>query len=327
MKDSTSPSQRMSAPRPLFEDFVEAEPPTLNGPGLGEAGLEPPGQWALIRYSGVPVGEVLLLGPEGLSLGRASENQVRLPEPEISRHHARLELVSQKGLAPMVLLSDLGSTNGTFVNGRVVLSRQGPAALRHGDVVRLGPHAFKLKHLDTLEKHYHEAVLAQATVDPLTCLHNRGAVLRFLDQHTDLARRYRRPLAIILCDLDHFKEINDHYGHAAGDLALRTFGAVVCGRLRASDLVGRIGGEEFLVVLPETGGGEAMTVAEGLRAALAAEPIPVQGGPDLRITCCFGVVEHSPVDPDGGAMLARADLALYRAKALGRNRVEFDGSR
>jgi diguanylate cyclase (GGDEF)-like protein len=316
----------MIVQRPLFEDFIESEPPTLNGPGLGEVGLDAPGQWALIRYVGNPVGEVLPLGPGGLSLGRASENAVRLAEPEISRHHARLELVAQDGSAPMVLLSDLGSTNGTFVNGRLVQARQGPVVLRHGDVVRLGTHAFKLKHLDALEKNYHEAVLAQATVDPLTRLSNRGSVLRFLDKHADLARRYRRPLSIILCDLDHFKEVNDQYGHPAGDLVLRSFGTVVCGRLRASDHVGRIGGEEFLVVLPETGGGEAMTVAEGLRAALAAEPMPIPAARDLRITCCFGVVEHSPADADGAAMLERADLALYRAKALGRNRVEFDGS-
>ena len=120
--------------------------------------------------------------------------------------------------------------------------------------------------------------------------------------------------------------MNDRHGHATGDRVLRNFGAFISGRLRASDAVGRIGGEEFLVVLPETGGLEAMSVAEGLRATLAAESIPMPGGGELFITCCFGVVEHTPGEVDGGSMLARADMALYRAKALGRNRVEFDGS-
>jgi len=310
---------------PLFDDFVESDPPTLNGLGLGEAAPANPGEWALIRYVGNPIGEVLPLGPAGLSMGRAPENQIRLPEPEVSRHHARLELVNQRGLAPIVLLSDLGSTNGTFVNGCQIHPRNGPVSLRQGDVIRLGTHAFKLKHMDELEKSYHQAVLAQATVDPLTQLSNRSAVLRFLEKHTDLARRYKRPLSVIMCDLDHFKEVNDRYGHATGDLVLRCFSTVVCGRLRGSDLVGRIGGEEFLVVLPETGGGEALTVAEGLRAALAAEPMPVPDGDDLRVTCCFGVVEYGSNDVDGGSLLARADMALYRAKASGRNRVEFDG--
>ena len=311
---------------PLFEDFVETDPPTINGLGLGEANPTQDGEWALIRYIGNPIGEVLPLSVAGLSLGRAPENQIRLPEPEVSRHHARLERVGREGLAPMVLLSDLGSTNGTFVNGCQIHPRNGPVSLRAGDVIRMGTHAFKLKHMDELEKNYHEAVLAQATVDPLTQMANRSSVLRYLEKHTDLARRYRRPLALIMCDLDHFKEVNDRFGHAAGDQVLRTFGAVVVGRLRASDLVGRIGGEEFLVVLPETIGAEALTVAEGLRTALAAEAMPTPAGEDLRVTCCFGVVEYGPGDMDGGSLLARADMALYRAKAAGRNRVEFDGS-
>jgi diguanylate cyclase (GGDEF)-like protein len=315
----------MQTQPPLFEDYVETDPPTLNGLGVDEGDLSKAGEWALIRYVGNPIGEVLPLGQVGLSLGRAPENQIRLQEPEVSRHHARLEIVPQKGLAAIVLLSDLGSTNGTYVNGCQIHPRNGPVSLRHGDVIRLGTHAFKLKHMDALEKNYHQAVLAQATVDPLTQLSNRASVLGFLEKHTDLARRYKRPLSVILCDLDHFKEVNDHYGHAAGDQVLRSFGAVVCRRLRASDQVGRIGGEEFLVVLPETGGAEALTVAESLRAGLAAEILLVPAGDGLRVTCCFGVVEYGNNDVDGGSMLARADAALYRAKALGRNRVEFDG--
>jgi diguanylate cyclase (GGDEF)-like protein len=313
--------------RPLpFEDPVESDPPTLTGAGCWEDGGDSPGQWALIRYMGNPIGELLTLGPSGLSLGRAPDNLVRLQEPEVSRYHARLELVSQKGVPGLVLLSDLGSTNGTFVNGYQILPGNGPASLRNGDVIRMGTHAFKLKHLDELEKNYHEAVLAQATVDPLTQLSNRASVLTFLEKHTGLSRRYRRPLAVILCDLDHFKEVNDRYGHAAGDQVLRHFGEITSRRLRASDLMGRIGGEEFLVVLPETSGREGLTVAEGLRAALASETIQLGDGEALQITCCFGVVEYSAVDLDGGSLLARADMALYRAKALGRNRVEFDGS-
>ena len=313
--------------RPLpFEEPVESDPPTLTGAGYGVGAGLTPGQWALIRYVGNPIGELLPLGPLGMTLGRAPDNQVRLPEPEVSRYHARLELVSLKGVPSLVLLSDLGSTNGTFVNGHQILPGNGPASLRNGDVLRLGTHAFKLKHLDELEKNYHEAVLAQVTVDPLTQLSNRAAVLTFLEKHTDLSRRYRRPLSLILCDLDHFKEVNDRFGHAAGDQVLRSFGAVTGRRLRASDQMGRIGGEEFRAVLPETTGPEALTVAEGLRAALAAEPMPVAGAEDLRVTCCFGVVEFAEADVDGGSMLARADMALYRAKALGRNRVEFDGS-
>jgi diguanylate cyclase (GGDEF)-like protein len=311
---------------PLYEDFADSDPPTLFASPVGDPLPAAQGEWALIRYVGNPIGEVLPLRRADLTVGRSPENDLCLSEVEVSRHHARIELVGQEDLPPIVLLSDLGSTNGTYINGRRVLTRGGPVSLQHGDVVRVGTHAFKLKYLDEMEKCYHEAVLHQTTLDALTGLSNRAAVLGFLEKQSDLARRHNRPLALVICDLDHFKEVNDHHGHAAGDQVLRRFGEVAMGRLRASDHVGRIGGEEFLVVLPETEGREALAVAEELRKALAAEPMEGRS-PDrsFRVTCCFGVAQLRAEDPDAGSLLARADVALYRAKALGRDRVEFDG--
>ena len=315
---------------PYYDDPEALDPPTLFGPTLvgGVPGdpLALAGEWALIRYMGNPIGELLFLSQSGLTLGRARENQLCLSEAEVSRYHARLDLVTQGELPPRVVLSDLGSTNGTFVNGRLIGASNGPQRLQHGDVIRVGVHAFKLKHLDDMERSYHEAVLAQTSEDHLTGLGNRASVLGFLSKHTDLSRRHRRPLSLILCDLDHFKSVNDDHGHAVGDCVLKSFGRVVSDRLRASDHVGRIGGEEFLLVLPETRGLEAQTVAEELRKAIASEPfVFLDDRPPFHVTCCFGVVQLQEDDPDGGTLLARADLALYRAKALGRNRVEFDG--
>jgi diguanylate cyclase (GGDEF)-like protein len=199
-------------------------------------------------------------------------------------------------------------------------------ALQNGDVVRVGSHAFKLKHLDEMEKNYHQAMLAQTTVDSLTGLSNRAMVLGFLERQADLCRRHHRPLSLILCDLDHFKSVNDDHGHAVGDQVLRRFGQVALGRLRGSDHVGRIGGEEFLIVLPETEGPEAVAVAEKLRLGLAEEAMPCHvPGKVFHATCCFGVAQLRPDDADAGSLLARSDVALYRAKVGGRNRVEFDG--
>ena len=311
---------------PLYEDFAESDPPTLFASSLGEVLPAAQGEWALIRYIGNPIGEVLPLRSVNLTVGRSPHNDLCLPEVEVSRHHARIELVGQDQLAPIVLISDLGSTNGTYINGRRILPGNGPVSLQHGDVVRLGTHAFKLKHLDEMEKNYHEAVLAQTTVDSLTGLSNRASVLGFLEKHADLARRHHRELALILCDLDHFKEVNDRHGHAVGDAVLKRFGQVAMGRLRASDHVGRIGGEEFLVVMPETEGREALAVAEALRKALEEEVMEGhQPGLAFHVSSCFGVAQFRAEDADGGSLLARADVALYRAKALGRNRVEFDG--
>jgi diguanylate cyclase (GGDEF)-like protein len=282
-------------------------------------------EWALIRYVGDPIGEVIPLRTPGIRIGRSSENEVSLPEAEVSRYHAQLELSKIGDSGFMVQITDLGSTNGSFINGRRIEYPRVPIALQNGDVVRVGAHAFKLKRLDELERHYHEAMMAQTNLDALTGVGTRSAVLSFLEKHADLARRYRRPLSLVLADLDHFKEVNDRFGHAMGDQALKTFASLVTNRLRASDLVGRIGGEEFLVVLPETHGLEAISVAEELRKAIDRETIPQGDGREpFHLTCCFGVAQLHARDINGGSLLARADVALYRAKALGRNRVESD---
>ena len=206
-------------------------------------------EWALIRYVGQPMGEFIPLPLEGLSIGRAPENGLRLPEPEVSRHHARLTIAAD---LETVELRDLGSTNGVFINGKRVHADPGPLRLRAEDVVRVGGHAFKLKHMDALERRYHQTMVARTTLDPLTGVGNRATVLHQLESHFDLARRHRRPLAVILADLDWFKQVNDTHGHRAGDRALESFGALLHLRVRGSDPVGRLGGDEFLIVLPET---------------------------------------------------------------------------
>jgi diguanylate cyclase (GGDEF)-like protein len=291
------------------------------GPRL-EAGQE---EWALIRYVGEPIGEVIPLQLEQVRLGRASDSDLYLAEPEVSRHHAILERVVDGGEPTAVRVVDLGSTNGTFVNGHRIVIPHLPQNLHPGDVLRVGRHAFKLKRLDAVERRYHEAMVVQTTLDPLSAVSNRATVLSFLEKQVDLALRHHRPLSLILCDLDHFKQINDRWGHAAGDEVLRCFGTLLLGRLRASDQAGRIGGEEFLLVLPETPGREAVFVAEALRENLEMAKILHEGSADpIGVTSCFGVAQLVEQDANGGALLARADGALYRAKAGGRNRVEFD---
>ncbi len=275
-------------------------------------------EWALIRYVGQPMGEFIPLPLEGLSIGRAPENGLRLPEPEVSRHHVRLTIAAD---LETVELRDLGSTNGVFINGKRVHADPGPLKLRAEDVVRVGGHAFKLKHMDALERRYHQIMVARTTLDPLTGVGNRATVLHQLESHFDLARRHRRPLAVILADLDWFKQVNDTHGHRAGDRALESFGALLHLRVRGSDPVGRLGGDEFLIVLPETTAMMALNAAEGLRRSLTERPLELEGGLELRLTCSLGVAELKDGDSDGGALLARADAALYGAKAGGRDRA------
>lgn len=315
--------------RPLDpEDLPEFDHATLYAELPQARSGAPAMEWALIRYVGQPLGEVVPLKAPEVGFGRASSNEICLAEPEVSRRHAVLQLQTDDGGATEVFLQDLGSTNGTFLNGRRIDGPRIPVRMAHGDVVRVGSQAFKLKQLDPLERGFHEAMLAQTTLDALTGVANRLAALAFLEKQVDLARRHHRALSLVLVDLDHFKEVNDTRGHLVGDAVLKRFGALALKRLRASDHVGRIGGEEFLIVLPETPGREAYRVADTLRDALASQPFEGETlGPEpLQVTASFGVAELQDRDGSVGALLARADVALYRAKALGRNRVELDAT-
>jgi len=275
-------------------------------------------EWVLIRYVGQPIGEFLPLPLGGLTIGRSPENGLCLPEPEVSRRHARLQISAD---LETVELRDLGSTNGLFVNGRRVQADPGPLRLRAEDVVRVGGHAFKLKHMDALERRYHQDMVSRTMLDPLTGVGNRATVLHQLQAQVDLARRHQHHLSVILADLDWFKQVNDTHGHRAGDAALEAFGALLRRRLRGSDPVGRLGGDEFLIVLPETSAMLAIVAAEGLRRALGERHLELADAQKLPLTCSLGVAELKPEDTDGGALLARADAALYAAKAGGRDRA------
>jgi diguanylate cyclase (GGDEF)-like protein len=296
-------------------------PPWDLAPAQGEVELrggKEAREWALIRYVGQPMGEIIPLPQGGLELGREPENGLCLPEPEVSRRHARLQISADQA---SVELWDLGSTNGVFVNGKRVPVDSGPAKVVPEDVIRVGGHAFKLKHMDGLERRFHQDMVARTTLDPLTGVGNRATVLHQLASHVELARRHQRPLAVILADLDWFKQVNDTHGHRAGDRALEAFGALLLRRLRGSDSVGRLGGDEFLIVLPETSVLLAMSAADGLRRALAEQPLTLEDGQSLTLTCSLGVAELKAGDGDSGDLLARADAALYGAKAGGRDRA------
>lgn len=163
----------------------------------------------------------------------------------------------------------------------------------------------------------------QANHDPLTGLRNRGSIFEFLGIEAEKSSKTRAPLAIILGDLDHFKSINDNYGHLAGDAVLREVSRRIGAVLRAQDAVGRYGGEEILIVLPDTPGGQAVLVAERIRQLVAEEPVKSDVG-SIPVTISLGVAAaDNPVNVVQQALVQAADEALYRAKREGRNRVAF----
>ena len=165
----------------------------------------------------------------------------------------------------------------------------------------------------------HGMVERQALVDDLTGLANRRAAANALHAEAARAVRLQTPLAVVLADLDGFKDVNDAHGHAVGDEVLRAFADVLRETVRESDVAGRWGGEEFLLLLPGADLDGAMQLAERVRIGLAARSIP--SVPGLRVTASFGVAEYAG-EANSEQLLAAADGALYRAKRAGKDRVE-----
>ena len=162
------------------------------------------------------------------------------------------------------------------------------------------------------------AALALGAHDPLTGLHNRRHLEARLMQMASAARRHGLPLSVLLLGIDHFKAVNDTFGHAGGDAVLRAFAVRLPPNLRAEDIVGRWGGEEFLVLLPFTGVAGAAVVAERIRATVADQSLGVLSGV-APVTVSVGCATGTGEDPE--ALLRDAGAALYEAKQSGRNRV------
>ncbi|MBN9659921.1 MAG: diguanylate cyclase [Acidobacteria bacterium] len=168
-----------------------------------------------------------------------------------------------------------------------------------------------------------EALRIQATRDGLTRTWNRAAILEILDREVIRASREHRPLGVVMLDLDHFKRINDEYGHLCGDAALSEAAHRVAGCIRAYDAFGRYGGEEFLVVVPGAEDSGLISHAERLRIAIESSPFSLNGQ-NVNITASFGACTMVPSDSSDAELLLRsADNALYEAKHRGRNSVVF----
>lgn len=168
----------------------------------------------------------------------------------------------------------------------------------------------------------HKLMSQLANTDMLTGVKNRRAFLLSLETEVDRARRYGQPLSLIMLDIDHFKLVNDAYGHPIGDDVLKTFAKICKSVLRSHDVIGRLGGEEFAVVLPQTTATIAKCVAEKIRLAVGDVPIETAAG-HITITVSLGLTQLQADDHQVGTLITRADRALYRAKRGGRNQVSI----
>jgi two-component system, cell cycle response regulator len=248
-----------------------------------------------------------------IEIGRGPDCGMSFPDvSSISRLHARLSH-RERG----VVLEDLGSTNGTYVNDRRIA---GPTTLRSGDRFQVGVVHFKFLHELDVEAAYHHAIFDLATRDGLTEIFNKRKFDEELEREFSRARRYARSLSLVAIDADHFKAVNDHYGHLAGDAVLKQIALRVSSLLRSEQIFARVGGEEFAILCPETDEGGAASLAEKLRRTIAAEPFRF-ADVATGVTCSFGVAQMTEAMERPTDLCVAADRALYVSKGNGRNRV------
>jgi two-component system, cell cycle response regulator len=248
-------------------------------------------------------------------LGRGNDCDIRINDHSVSRRHARIQPAADGYFAV-----DLQSTNGSFVNDV-------PASmckLQDGDYLRVGNCIYRFLAGGNVEAEYHEEIYRLTIIDALTDIHNKRYLLEFLERELSRSARYRRPLALIMLDLDNFKVLNDELGHLGGDFTLRELAAVARTGIRKEELFARYGGEEFAVILPETTRENAVIVAERVRGMVQNHAFRYEGK-DYKVTVSAGVTgttgEDKALTPH--ELIRLADEKLYQAKSDGRNRVAF----
>lgn len=263
------------------------------------------------------VGRMYKLGEGETVIGRSPDAQVYLDDDGISRKHAKI-VTTPDGAFHIV---DLASTNGTWVNDRQIRSEQ----LVHGMRIQIGTNTVLKFIQDPVEEQYQRDLYESAVRDGLTRTYNKKYFEDSLRREFAACLRHQVPLALVLFDLDHFKKINDTYGHPAGDEVLRRVSERVAATVRAEDLFARYGGEEFAILLRDAGTEQASICAERCRRAVADRPIVHEGIP-IPVSISAGVAILGDGDTDRPeSFIEAADRALYRAKREGRNRVALNG--
>jgi two-component system cell cycle response regulator len=306
--------RKPSGPPRLFEKENEEEPTKIGR--LEEAvskRTEGPDKAYFIVLAGSNIGQTYRIEGTEVVLGRASEATIRLPDDGISRRHAR---VIQRG--GELWIEDLKSANGTIINGQRVERR----VLKDGDKIEVGSTTIlKFSYHDELEESFQQRMYSAALYDGLTKAFNKRHFLDRLPTEVAYAGRHATPLTLLMLDVDHFKDVNDRYGHLAGDHVLATLASIVRESLRTEDIFARYGGEEFAILCRGATLGNAAVLGERLRVRVAGTRFEYQGQA-MPVTVSVGIAAYSDKAPDPGTQLvADADAALYEAKRGGRNRV------
>ena len=285
-------------------------------PAFSEEALKAPARTraCLTVITGAAAGQMFKVTRGEMLIGRGSTAAIRVVDDGVSRNHARIRYDSN-GLC----LDDLESRNGTFVNGERITAS---TVLREGDKIQVGrTTVLRFAYQDELDESFHENLVSSALRDPLTRLFNKRYLLERLDSELKFARRHNTPVALLMIDLDHFKQVNDTHGHLAGDAVLTNLATTLAKAVRNEDVVARFGGEELAVVLRAIAIDQAMLLAERLRK-LVEQTVTPHGGIELKATVSIGVAGYPTTKAETVEQLMEAaDRALYVAKREGRNRI------
>ncbi len=283
---------------------------------VGGGGLAKRTRAVLTALSGAEAGRVLPLSlTSQVSFGRDESCSYSFADGSLSRVHALVVFVAGE-----YMLKDEGSTNGSFIDDHRVAK---VGRMHDGCRVQLGNSlSFRFSLVTEEEEQALRRVYEAAMTDGLTGLFNRKHTDERLGAELAFALRHGSPLSVVLVDVDFFKRVNDTHGHPAGDAVLRAVSRTMAQQLRAEDVLGRYGGEEFLVVARGTAKEEALRIAERLRASVAASPIAFEQIV-IQVTASFGVssIACCAAPATREALVKLADERLYRAKDTGRNRV------
>jgi diguanylate cyclase (GGDEF)-like protein len=286
---------------------------------------------ALVSLRGELMAVPIPLERDEVIIGRALEADVRLNDSRASRLHARITTVHARIITDVggetrqtsYRITDLGSTNGTTVNGELITE----AVLNDGDKIVIGDHLFRFDMLDEIDREFQQQIHRLLAHDELTGLLTSKSFFSELRRESARAEDESRPFCVLMMDLDHFKEVNDTYGHLVGSKTLEETGSVIKQALRAGDVAARFGGEEFAAFLLDATYPQGLVAAERVRMALERHEFPAsrkdssENQATHRITISIGVAAFPDDATDPIQLVELADSALYRAKRSGRNRV------
>jgi two-component system, cell cycle response regulator len=278
---------------------------------------QPKDRHLLVRMNGAARGQVTLLDVNPYRIGRAPDCELFLGDDGISRKHALLIPIGAS-----FVLQDTDSANGTFVAGQAIQRH----VLRDGDTIQFGPSAlFRYTLTDAGQEALLRQLFEASVTDALTGTRNREYFDTQLRSELSFARRHKTDVSLVLFDVDHFKRVNDGYGHPAGDEVLIQIAKTVSRIVRNEDVLARYGGEEFVLILRDVGIIGAQRLGERLRETVEQLTVPTDAGP-VRVTVSVGCASMGlDYDIKPELLLATADRRLYAAKHAGRNRVVANG--